>query len=74
MFQRAGKEHVRYIFDMAMKMWSGRNFKVPFDDCLWKSMEKHRDYITRIERAAIQFNKSKPRMGDFAHRDSALND
>ena len=74
MFQRVGKEHIRYIFDIAMKLWAGHHFKVPFDDCLWKAMENHREYIKKIEKASQEFKRTRPQMSDFARRTSALND
>jgi len=70
MFQRAGKEHIRYIKEMAEKEWCDCNFKTPFDTCLIHAMEKHKRYIIQIESAALEFARS----GRSAIKNSALND
>jgi hypothetical protein len=65
-FQRRGKEHIRHIFDMAKNEWCQSNWKTPFDTCLLHAMEKHRDYMIKLEREA--FRRSSVRC------ESALND
>lgn len=74
-FQRQGKEHIRYIREMARKSFERSNGTVPFDACLVDAMKCHRDYIKKLCNAVDHYNKSRdasyrPTHGGY----SALND
>jgi hypothetical protein len=78
MFQRRGKEHIRYIHSMAEKEWCHNNFKIPFTTCLKYAMERHIEYILQLEEKMERFNNPNPpmapRIKDFARPTSALNE
>lgn len=75
MYQRKGKEHIRYLAQMARDMWEQSRGSVPFDACLIHAMKQHREHIKRIIDATDHFNQSR-HTSDCTNRGgySALND
>jgi hypothetical protein len=59
MFQRKGKEHIRYIAGNARKAWERSNGTVPLEACLIDAMKSHRDHIKRILDATDHYNKCR---------------
>ncbi len=74
-FQRAGKEHIRYIRECARKAWERSNGTVPFEACIVDALKQHRDHIKRIIDATNHFNESRnASYGEGGNSYSALND
>ena len=76
MFQRRGKEHIRYIRACAEKLFERSSALISFDKCLTEAMKGHREHIKKLMDATNHFNKSgnagnyRPTHGGY----SALND
>lgn len=60
MFQRRGKEHIRYIRACAEKLFERDNTALSFEMCLVDAMKRHREHIKRIMNATEHFNNTRP--------------
>lgn len=59
MFQRKGKEHKRYIREIAAKSWKQSNGSIPFNACLIDALKQHREHIKKLLDANKHYYKSR---------------